>query len=93
MPLHTNGEQDGVPAAPEARLLQAPVEQSPQAPQAELQHTPLTQFPEVHWFGVVHAEPLARVAPQDPPTQVFPGEQLALPEHVDGHELAVPSQR
>ena len=91
-PLQRYGEQLGLPALPEGLFAHPPVEQVPHAPQAELQQMPLTQKPDEHWVGVVHEEPLGRVEPHFPETQLFPLAQPPFEVQLAGHPVAVPSQ-
>jgi hypothetical protein len=66
-PVHTNGAQLGVPAAPLARSVQEPgvaVHVSHGPSQAAPQQTPSAQKPLVHSLAVPHAAPSARLGVQ-----------------------------
>ena len=74
VPPHTYGEQEGLPALPEARGLQVPTLpvrlQASQVPaQAELQHTPSTQLPLEHWLAAPQTAPPFFLGTQAPPEQ------------------------
>jgi hypothetical protein len=74
LPLHTYGEQLGLPVEPEDMLVQVPKEpvrlQASHAPaQAVLQQRPSTQLPEVHWLAAVQVVPLDCFTTQVPPLQ------------------------
>jgi hypothetical protein len=106
VPLHTYGEQLGLPVEPEDMLVQVPREparlQASQAPeQAVLQHTPSTQLPLAHWVPAAHAVPLGWSATQTPPLQLEPvthwvlevqlvGQLLDVPLHRYGEQLGLP---
>jgi hypothetical protein len=74
VPLHTYGEQLGLPVDPALMLVQVPSEpvmlQASQAPaQALLQQYPSTQLPLVHWLAVLQTAPLLCLATQEVPLQ------------------------
>src|SRR5690348_1615058 len=56
VPLHTKGEQLGLPGEPVAFSLHWPTElhESQAPPHSESQHTPSTQKPVEHWFLSTH---------------------------------------
>jgi hypothetical protein len=74
LPLHTNGEHEGLPDAPAVLLAQMPTEPamlqaSHAPPHALLQHTPSTQNPLVHALLPLHAVPLPSFATHVVPLQ------------------------
>jgi hypothetical protein len=74
VPLHTYGEQLGLPVEPALMLVQVPKEpvrlQASQAPaQAVLQQRPSTQLPEVHWLAAEQVAPFDCLATQEVPLQ------------------------